>query len=137
MHRKSDHLTVGKLHRGKMAKKDRIEEETVETEIVEVVKPKAEAKTEYIELPNGLKLPSKSITIEGNPVQFLGAHPTNTPGVKWTEKQELVWKPLTDPGHPAGAQYSAHRGFKDANNRLRNTYLVRTIDELQLWAVEL
>lgn len=112
--------------------------ETIEEAEVEVTKQvEVEEKPSYIELPNGLKLPNKSTTIEGRPVQFLGAHPTNTPGVKWTEKQQLEWKPLKDSGHPAGAQYSHHNGFKDANGRLRTTFLVRTIEELQLWAVEL
>lgn len=116
--------------------KAKIESPAEEQAVAAVPAEQAKAQ-EFIEVKPGLRFPVNRPKIEDLPVQLLGGHPSNTPGVKWTEGQTLDWKKLESPDFPPGVQYTTHRGFKDAAGRLRQTFLVRTTDELQLWAVDL
>lgn len=119
-----------------MAKAEvKVEAAPVVAEVVAPVTPVVAA-PEFIEIKPGLRFPATKPTIEGRTVVILGGHPSNTPGVKWTQGQELVWKPLVETGFPLGAEYCKHSGFKDAAGRVRDTYLIRTAAEIQLWAVE-
>lgn len=75
-------------------------------------------------------------------VSFIGAHPSNTPGVKWLYDLDgnalnFDWKPCEDERFGKGAEYAVKTGFKDGGGRARDGYVVRTIREIQLWLVDI
>lgn len=102
-------------------------------EASEVVENKEEAK----EIPAS-RADKTGIYIEENRVKFIAAQPLSNKQVEWDNEEYLIgdktYKPLAD-GFPKNSTYITAR-YKDFGGKVRTGYVVKTPQEVMLWALE-